>query len=419
MSEYPGETVYRDALALTRRDLGRILLDENRLPDFERELKEAAALWDDLARAQPEFAGYRSRLADVHGRLGDQYQRQGRVDEAEASFRRALDIADRLAREHAEVDAYQESLATILQTFAALKANKLHDRPGCTALVDRAVGIMEKLAGDHPEVTRYQLGLGLKLASLGHSFAQEEKFPQAEAAVKRCVAILEKLAADHPQDVQIAEALGKSYWRMQMILVLRGDARSALEWAGRRIHLFRSLARGDPRNRRIGRIELWGALAERAETWTRLGRLTEALVDFKEAIELAHDNGNKEEELLRVLHGLTGARLGDLSELALLGDQVPDVVKAGAGQGGETIYNYWMFNYDAACVHAALAELAVQDWRRPPPERRRLADRNLERALELLEKARSSGEFKETVHLDEIRRERLLDPLRSYPRFGP
>jgi hypothetical protein len=35
----------------------------------------------------------------------------------------------------------------------------------------------------------------------------------------------------------------------------------------------------------------------------------------------------------------------------------------------------------------------------------------------LLDKARSSGEFKEMIHLDEVRKEALLDPLRSHPRF--
>jgi tetratricopeptide (TPR) repeat protein len=202
-----------------------------------------------------------------------------------------------------------------------------------------------------------------------------------------------------------------------MILLFRGDGQSALEWAGRRIGLLRSMARRDPRNLAIARRELSGALAERAETCTRLGHLTEALADFKEAFELAHDIGNREEELFRALHALTKARLGDLSELALLGQRVRDIVKAGTGQGGETIYNYWMFWYDAACVHAALAQLELQDQAKPPAQRQQLAQRDLERALEYLGKAGAAGEFKGTIRLDELRREPLLDPLRSHPRF--
>jgi hypothetical protein len=76
-----------------------------------------------------------------------------------------------------------------------------------------------------------------------------------------------------------------------------------------------------------------------------------------------------------------------------------------------------MVYYDAACVHAALAQLALQDQGRPPAERQQLADRDLERALALLDRARASDEFKEMIRLDEVRKETLLDPLRSHPRF--
>jgi hypothetical protein len=75
-----------------------------------------------------------------------------------------------------------------------------------------------------------------------------------------------------------------------------------------------------------------------------------------------------------------------------------------------------MLYYDAVCVHAALAQLALRDQGRPPTERRQLADRDLVRALDLLDKARTAGEFR-VIRLDEVRREKLLDPLRTNPRF--
>jgi serine/threonine-protein kinase len=417
VSEHPAELAYRDILAQAHHELGAVYRTEERQNDSEREIKAAAELWEELAREQPKLAEPRSKLADAHGRLGDLYQIQGRVEEAKGAFRQALDLADRLAREHPDVDAYQESLVRILHAFASLQVNKLHDLAGCQATRERAAEIIEKLARDHPEVTRYQLGLGVVLASKGHNLALGRKFPSAEAAVKRSIAILEKLATDHPQDLKIAAALGDAYRRMQMVLVFRGDDQSALDWAGRRLQVLRLLERRDPRNRSIGRIELWAALGERGETWTRLGRLTEALADFQEALEIAHDNGSKEEEMFRAFHALTKARLGDLSELALLGDQIRAILKVGAVRGGETVYRYWMVYYDAACVHAALVQPTLQDQGRPPAERQRLADRDLERALELLDKARAADEFKEMIRLEEIRREHLLDPLRSHPRF--
>jgi serine/threonine-protein kinase len=416
VADHPAEPVYRDMLAQVHQELGAVLRDQLRWPEFEREHRAATALWDGLAREQPEIAEYRSKLGDAHGRLGDHYRLQGRVDEAKAAFRQARDIADRLVGEHPEVSAYQESLATILHALAQLQKHRAQDLPAATALDQRAVEITEQLARDHPEMTKYQLGLGEKLAFLGYDFTWERKFPQAEEALQRSVAILEKLAANHPQDLKIAAALGYTYQVMQDVLRFRGDEQSALEWSSRCIQVLRSLARRDPRNVWIGRRQLASAVAERGEAWTRLGRLAEALADFEEVMELTH--GTRDEELFRVFRALTKARVGDLSALAVLGEQVRDILKAGEGRGGVTAYSfYYMIYYDAACVHAALAQLALQDQGRPPAERQQLADRDLERALDLLDKARSSDEFKEMIRLDEVRRERLLGPLGSHPRF--
>jgi hypothetical protein len=76
-----------------------------------------------------------------------------------------------------------------------------------------------------------------------------------------------------------------------------------------------------------------------------------------------------------------------------------------------------MLCYDAACAHAALAKVTLHDRGRPPAERQNLARRDIERALEFLDKSRAEGEFLGEINLDEVRREPLLDPLRSHPQF--
>jgi tetratricopeptide (TPR) repeat protein len=146
----------------------------------------------------------------------------------------------------------------------------------------------------------------------------------------------------------------------------------------------------------------------------RLGRLTEALAHFEEVLELAHDT--KDGELFRAFHALIKARLGELSELASLGDQVCDTLKAGAGSSHDTYY-FNMLYYDAACGLTALANLARQDRGKPLAVRESLAQRDLDVALEFLDKARSNGELKGIIKLDEIRHEPLLKALRSHPRF--
>jgi serine/threonine-protein kinase len=332
-------------------------------------------------------------------------QLRGRIAESQAEFRQALEVAERLARENPEVVAYQESRAGILHAYAVLQAGRA-DFPGAATTIEQAVGIMDRLAGNHPEVTKYQLGLARNLGLLGQFASSREE------ALKRSIAILERLASDHPQDMNIAEALGNRYFSMAD---RQRDSQSAVEWWGRAIQLFRSIARRDAHNISTGRTQLWNALAMRAETSLHLGRYAEALGDLVEVRELT--KGIKAGELFRAFHALTKARLGDLSALALLGDQVRNTLKVGTGREGGFVYGYWMAYCDAAYLHAALATLALRDQGQPPDERQRLADQDLDRALELLDKSRATGEFRRKSRRDEIRREPFFDPLRSHPRF--
>jgi tetratricopeptide (TPR) repeat protein len=174
--------------------------------------------------------------------------------------------------------------------------------------------------------------------------------------------------------------------------------------------LFRSLASRDSRNLE-NREMLWVSIATQGETLMRLGRHTEALADFEELVQSAR--GSRSFEAFWGFHALTKARLGDLSELAHMEDRVHDILRVSGMEGAS---RYLLFYYDAACLQAALAKLALEARERLTAEQRRLVQQDLDRAFELLDKARASFEFKR-IGTDEIRKEPLLDPLRSDPRF--
>ena len=407
VSEYSAEPAYRDALARAHQELGEVLEREERWQEADKEIQESVALWDALARKTPESAEYRSKLAGCHFSLGRLNRSQSRDEKTEAEYRLALDAAERLVREEPGAIVYQELLSSILGQYVEFQSH-LNNLGGGEASSVRAVAIAESLARDHPDVSRYQRRLGYSLDRLGHTYAQERKFPEAEQALKRSIAIFEKLSANHPEDIEIATELAGTYGVIVDALLLQGQFQTGLEWAGRTVPLLRSLARRDPRNYRASRTRLWEFLAARAETLMRLGRNAEALADFAEILELVR--GTMYSDLFRAFHALTKARLGDPSALAVLGDQVRETLRTGLKQN--SIYTgYYMTYYDAACIHSALARSALEDQGQPP------ADRDIEHALDRLDKAREFGEFKKMIRLDEVRKETLLDPLRTNPQF--
>ena len=94
-------------------------------------------------------------------------------------------------------------------------------------------------------------------------------------------------------------------------------------------------------------------------------------------------------------------------------DRVHGIMRVSGMEGAS---RYLLLYYDAACLQAAVAKHALETRERLTAEQRWLVQQDLDRALELLDKARASFEFKR-IGLDEIRKEPLLDPLRTDPRF--
>jgi tetratricopeptide (TPR) repeat protein/tRNA A-37 threonylcarbamoyl transferase component Bud32 len=417
VADFPANTVYRDAIAKVHRDIAGLFVDQEHWPEAEQSLNEAIAIWTGLSQQDPGRSSYQSNLSRTHASLANLYyvEMRGRVKEAEAEYQKALALADRVIRDNPDLAAHQEAIVRILGSYQGLQfgqGNLAGSKTSCL----RALLVAEALAGKNPEATRYQSLLANALRNRAGIFVAERDFVHAEEVLNRVISIYEKLASDHPQDLDIADMVGRSYSGMASLYLFKGDKQSSLEWADRKIRLYRSLVHRNPRMLSLIREGLCNGLAERAETFARLGRHAEALPLYDEVIGLCE--GQKSQELMRAFRALTEARLGDLGALARQGDEVRQTVKLAAGIQGSSVYNtFWMTFYDAACIHAALARLILDDPGKPAAESRRLAHADLECALYLLEQARSTDEFKEMIGIGEIRRETLLDPLRTSPRF--
>ena len=161
----------------------------------------------------------------------------------------------------------------------------------------------------------------------------------------------------------------------------------------------------------------WRALANRAETLVRLGRYSEALADYDELItiqqEAPHVDPEDSPQLLGLFQALTKARLGDLSALTRLGEQVRDYSQ-GQGRLSSRLLDHLL---RCGLRPRGTGTTALQHQTKQLTERQPLAQQDLDRTLALLDQARSTGEFKGMIRLDEIRREPTLDVLRSNRRF--
>jgi tetratricopeptide (TPR) repeat protein/tRNA A-37 threonylcarbamoyl transferase component Bud32 len=414
-SDHPVELGPRDSLAQAEFGLATFFKDNDLWQECLAEAGKAVAIWAALAVERPGDAGYRQRQAECAGILAEAYQHLGRLDETDQQNRTALGLAEGLAKEHPDSNASRYLLGNLLYSSARPRWIR-RDELGHEANLARALSIFAALVRQNPKVKKYRVAMGECYLSLGNAYLSLKRFAECQLADERGLAIFEGLANEHSQCIHCKLNLARIFDVRQTHSLVKGDQQDAALWAGRAIEAYRLLARPEV-GRLRARRHLCAALENRAEIWTRLGRYAEALADYEEVLALFSEaqklDPDEGPEVLDLYHALTKSRLGDLSALARLGEQVRVTLRARTGIGA----GYWMTYFDAACVHAALARLGQSDQAKTLVERQRDAEHDLDRTLELLEKSRETGEFSGMIRLDEVRRERLLDPLRSNPRF--
>jgi tetratricopeptide (TPR) repeat protein len=251
----------------------------------------------------------------------------------------------------------------------------------------------------------------MTLIRLSYLYLNERKYSQGEEIVRRGIAMGERLAPDHPESAVVAMRLGNLLQNRGVFEMFAGNQQAALDTECRALGIYHSVLRKDSHNR-WARESCNECLGQVAEILMRQGRHAEALSRLEELVALS-DPLNHEAYLL--LQALTRARLGDRSVLLRLGNQARRILRERAGPQPLL---YSLIYYDAACIQAALAQIALQDPGKPLTDRQSAAQPDFERAIELLYQARAAGEFKGTmISLDELRREKLLDPLRNRLRF--
>jgi eukaryotic-like serine/threonine-protein kinase len=413
-SDRPAEPSHRHALAQAEFGLATFFKENDLWQECLVEAGKAVAIWGELAREQAA-AEYRQRQTECQNLLGDVYSRSGRLDEADQENRAALGLAEELVKEHPDSITCQYLLGHLLYSSARPRFIR-GDMRGFEANLSRALSIFEALVRQNPKAKKYRVAMGDCYRELGQAYLKDRRFAQIQDANERALAIFEGLAAEHPQRIHCRSNLARMFEAREYHSLVKGDLQAATAWASRAIEIYRILLRPEF-GRLSARRELRGSLTNRAEILTRLQRYAEALADYEEILAIQHDaptlDPDQSPQLGHLFHALTKARLGDLSALAHLGEQVRVTLRERTGFRS----GYWIAYYDAACVHAALARLAVQDQTKPLAEGQQLSQRNLDRALDILDKARATGEFKGMIGLDEVRRDPTLDPLHSHPRF--
>jgi serine/threonine protein kinase len=431
--DHPKLRNYRSDLAVAYQNLGIDRMRLNRTKEALESYQAALALQNELVRENPQSRAYQREAASTYFSLGELQRRMGQRDAALESQERSRTLRAALVRDYPGVPEYVEDLADAHNNLGILLGD-MGRREAALESYEAARALFAALMRDHPDVPRFAVGLGGIYCNLG-ALVRETGRPDAglelfdkaisvlEAVLKKeprfflareflhnshrerirtleqkgrlaeAIQEWEKFAAEFPGRLDSVQ-LGGDYCNFGKLLTDQGKPTEALHWFAKAIETLEGVLKKDARAARARQF-LRNSHWNRAGALDHLNRFAEAVKDWDRALEL--DDGSARIEL-RVLRAISQLRAGDPARAVAEANALADLKEA----NGTTVYNM-------ACI-VSLASAAVK-------QDSGLKERYATRAVELLQKAESSGYFKDSKNIELLKKDPDLDPIRSREDF--
>jgi tetratricopeptide (TPR) repeat protein len=308
-----------DSAALARGcgDLGRVLYRNGELEEAEALLTEALA----LTEAGEGEASQLAALAKVD--LAELLESSDRWEEAE----RLLDEALAALRE--DEGPADEHVARVLRRLARVAAHR-GDHERAVVLLEETLEIHRKrLRPEDPQLIHALLDLAAAYRSVGREGEAEALYDEAEASLRKGRAVAGRtLGPRHPRTLALSGDLAR-------LLIVRGEADAGLEILRDIVVAYSDLVSdGDGGNRR-DKVGLAGAKDGLAEALMAVGRLSEAEVELRGALELRRGlYGPVQPEVARSLERLAALarRQGDVEGAMRLSAEAEEMRQGGNGE---------------------------------------------------------------------------------------
>jgi tetratricopeptide (TPR) repeat protein len=215
--------------ARTSSDQGVVLLnlavhcrDAGRLEEAAKHAEMARALFEDLARDQPNKNHHRSSAAGCHHTLGLVAQAKNDLVDSEWHYRRAIDLLEVIRAANPNDHLTQQPLAVYQRNLGTLLCKTGRYEEG-VRLLNQALIIFQQLADRFPSRPQYREDSSSSMIELANAYFGRGKVDEQLKLQRSAIEILERLVAEQPYVGRLPLALAGA--RCNVGNLLRGQRR--------------------------------------------------------------------------------------------------------------------------------------------------------------------------------------------------
>ncbi len=314
-------------LARASFDIGTTTQDVGNKIDALRALEESVAIWERLARENPNVADFQLRIAVCNEHIGSLQEMTGRSSEAIESYRKEQAIYQRLARASPSSLDFQNRAASCQYRIGRLQVLIGRRSEGMESYRS-ALATQERLGREKPSDTQFQSDMARTTYEIGNLQLASGRMSEALESFRKALAVREFVAREKPSDIQHQSDVGWSLYSVGHLYAGGGRTSDALESYRKALAVQERLAQQNPsdawfrRNlaltenamgnlqRNIGKpIDAFGSLQKALTIQDRLVNENPSVILFQDDIGRSyHDFGALQQMTGRLVESLESHR---------------------------------------------------------------------------------------------------------------
>jgi tetratricopeptide (TPR) repeat protein len=284
-SEHSTDAV-RSIVASSHDNIARVLSETDKLEEALASCRQALAIRQKLADANPAVTQFQRELAGSHHNIGDVLYVTGKPEEALASDRQALAIRQKLADANPAVTQFQRELAWSHHSIGVVLRD-MGKPEEALASYRKVLAIQQKLADANPAVTGLQHGLAGSHQHIGIVLREMGKPEEALASYRKVLAIQQKLADANPAVTDFQHDLAWSHNHIGYVLWQTGKPEEALASYRQALAIWQKLADVNPASLALDGVARGYLAVAAQQAW--LGQEQEWAATCERALSLARD----------------------------------------------------------------------------------------------------------------------------------